>query len=130
MQETCFKAKFGKREYSFQLGHAQLYELETGAEWRDDPGLRQLALMHAQLTADRARGPIPKLFARLRSGDWTMPDVTHTIRLALIGGGASAEEAQTLVAGHVLDRPLAASVQLAIAAVGAALVGKKEAAAA
>ncbi|RCW85431.1 gene transfer agent family protein [Phyllobacterium bourgognense] len=50
-------------------------------------------------------------------------DIVETIRLGLIGGGTSPEEAQSLVNAYVTPRPIAETLSLAIAILEAAWFG-------
>lgn len=70
-------------------------------------------------------GP-PYVLARLRTNQWHVDDVIHTIRLGLEGGGLAKEEARRLTKFHVEERPLAESVITAVAILTYALVGGEE----
>ena len=71
------------------------------------------------------RGPLSVL-RRLDSGDWEPREIFETIRLGLIGGGMPPAEALTLARRYCLDRPLAESLPVATAVLGAALFGVAE----
>lgn len=71
------------------------------------------------------RGPLAVL-RRLDSGDWEPREIFETIRLGLIGGGKPPVEALTLARRYCLDRPLAESLPIATAVLGAALFGVPE----
>jgi len=60
---------------------------------------------------------------RLLHGDWMVQDVTETIRLALIGGGMSQQEAHALVKRNVREGFLFDYVGLAGRVLMAALSG-------
>lgn len=67
-----------------------------------------------------------RLFSRLNSGDWQVDDLVEVIRLGLIGGGAKPADARRLVDYYVVGRPLLESVPVALAIVGAGLIGGDE----
>ncbi|HEV7323528.1 MAG TPA: gene transfer agent family protein [Bosea sp. (in: a-proteobacteria)] len=95
---------FGGGSYRFRLAMGELEELQevTGA------------------------GPYHCL-RRLLAGDWHVQDVRDTIRLGLIGGGLSANEALKLTRRYVDERPdWIRNATLAIAALSAALAGAPE----
>lgn len=71
----------------------------------------------------QVRDPHPRL-KRFIAGDWTIDDVSGTIRGGLIGGrSADLATANELVAAHVHTRPLAESGALAKAILMVALFG-------
>lgn len=64
---------------------------------------------------------------RLLAGEWHVQDVRDTLRLGLIGGGLTPNEAGNLTRRYVEERPdWLINVQLAIAVLGAALAGAPE----
>ena len=60
---------------------------------------------------------------RLHAGTWRVQDISNTIRLAIIGGGLSPEEAVKKVRFYVEQRPPAESVPIALAVLSAGLIG-------
>lgn len=54
------------------------------------------------------------LARRLEAREFKLDDITHTIRLALVGGGTDPETAARLVANYVPARPLIAAHLLAV----------------
>lgn len=70
-------------------------------------------------------GPLV-VFTRLGGMHWRLEDVRDTIRLGLIGGGATPEAALKLVRDYVEARPLLENVALARAIVGAATIGASD----
>lgn len=70
-------------------------------------------------------GPV-EILDRLCQRRWRVQDVRETIRLALIGGGMAPLEALARVKRYVDSRPLLESIEPAVAALGAALVGPVE----
>lgn len=72
---------------------------------------------------DKCRAGIGVISARLENGAYSLNDVRETIRLGLIGGGATPERAMTAVKSHVDENPLSHSVLVALAVVRAVLFG-------
>jgi hypothetical protein len=67
------------------------------------------------------------LLRRLLANDWRIEDVTQTLRLGLIGGGTSPNDALNLVRRYVEQRPdWVMNAMLAQAIVSAALIGAPE----
>ena len=87
-------------EFKFRLGWGELEELQE----KTDAG------PHVVLQ-------------RLYAGTWRVQDISNTIRLALIGGGMSPEEAVKKVRFYVEQRPPAESVPIALAVLSAGLIG-------
>lgn len=75
---------------------------------------------------DKCHAGIGVIFARLENGAYGLNDVRETIRLGLIGGGATPERAMSAVKNHVDENPLAHSVLVASAVVRAVLFGFPE----
>jgi Phage tail tube protein, GTA-gp10 len=69
--------------------------------------------------------PIAHIFDRLLVGKWGVQDVRETIRLGLMGGGMTPNDALTAVKTHVDENPngLAPSVLVAIEILKAVMVG-------
>lgn len=69
-----------------------------------------------------------EILNRLELGLWKLNDIRETIRLGLMGGGKSPEEAMRLVKLHVDQNPngFAPSVMIAHAIIEAALIGVKD----
>lgn len=63
------------------------------------------------------------LLERLGGKHWRVQDISHTIRLALIGGGAEPTKALSLVEAYVEKRPPLENVMLAYALVSAGVQG-------
>lgn len=57
---------------------------------------------------------IGSLFLRLTRNDFRLPDLIEVIRLGLIGGGTSTEEAARLVDTYARHRPIAEILPLAL----------------
>jgi hypothetical protein len=70
-------------------------------------------------------GPL-EIASRLRNGTWLVDDVRETIRLGLIGGGMTQDEALKRVKRFVDSRPLMENCEKAIAILIAAVVGAKD----
>lgn len=67
---------------------------------------------------------IGTLCIRVLEGHFRHVELVEAIRLALIGGGTSPEEAAKLVAAYVVGRPLAESHKLAAAILGRLYAGE------
>lgn len=63
------------------------------------------------------------LLERLAGKHWRIGDISHSIRLALIGGGATPDKALSLVTAYVEQRPPMENVMLAYAVVAAGVQG-------
>lgn len=85
-------------DHAFRLGLAQLLELQEKTD----------------------AGPM-ELYARLTGLRWRVQDLRETIRLGLIGAGATPHAALALVARYVDARPLLESAPLALDIITAAL---------
>jgi len=68
------------------------------------------------------RGPLT-IWQALMSGSWLVNDIVETIRLGLIGGGATKEEAIKLVSRHCSDGNLREAVIIAQAIILRAVTG-------
>jgi hypothetical protein len=66
---------------------------------------------------------IGAVFRRLSNQEFRLHEVLETIRLALIGGGTSHQEAQTLVMTYGVNQPIADSLELAIAILAGRMFG-------
>lgn len=91
MSDTTYRAFFGDSERAFKI----TVDLITELERKTDAG-------------------IGRLCRRLFAGDFHLADVSETIRLGLIGGGATPGEASALVAAYVTNRPFAETYPLAV----------------
>jgi hypothetical protein len=87
-------------DYTFRLGVAQIRELQEKSE----------------------AGP-SVILRRMAEDTWFVDDLIHTIRLGLIGGGATPADALKLVRRYVEQRPLAENRNAATLILGAALYG-------
>lgn len=85
------RAFFGDTERIFTLRTPQVIELE-----------RQTGV------------GVGALFARLAGKQFKLADIAETIRLGLIGGGCDPQEAASLIAAYVQDRPFSETFPLAI----------------
>jgi hypothetical protein len=63
---------------------------------------------------------------RLARGLWKVEDISHTIRLGLIGGGMEPGKALSLVQTYVEGRPPLETLALAQGILGIALMGPKD----
>lgn len=81
-------------------------------------GWRELQMLQEALDC----GPYVVL-VRLSDHTWLVQDISHVIRIALIGGGLTPEKALSLVRDYVETRPPIENVWLAKAILTAALIG-------
>ncbi len=94
---------FGDSDYTFRLAWGELILLQEATD----------------------AGPYV-VMQRLSSGTWKVEDISHTIRLALIGGGLKPGDALKLVRSYVEARPPLESVILAQGILSASLMGAPE----
>ena len=87
-------------DYRFRLGWGELIQLQEATD----------------------AGPFA-LLERLAGKHWRVGDISHTIRLGLIGGGKTPEDALKLVRNYVESRPPAENVMLAYAILAAGVQG-------
>jgi Phage tail tube protein, GTA-gp10 len=91
MTDMTHRAFFGDGERTFRLTPELIVELER-----------------------KTNSGIGGFCRRLFHGDFSHGDLVETIRLALIGGGETPENAASLVAAYVIGRPLTESYPLAV----------------
>lgn len=89
--------------YSFRLGWSELEKLQEATD----------------------AGPYV-VFGRLGDGTWRIEDISHTIRLGLIGGGMTPADALKKVRAYVEDRPPMESILVARTVLGAGLLGSED----
>ena len=94
---------FGDSDYTFCLKWGELINLQEATD----------------------AGPYVVL-QRLLSGAWRVEDISHTIRLALIGGGLKPADALRLTRQYVEARPPMENVVLAQGVLSASLLGAPE----
>ncbi len=94
---------FADGDYTFRLGWGELIQLQEATD----------------------AGPYV-VMQRLASGAWKVDDISHTIRLALIGGGLKPADALRLTRQYVEQRPPMENVILAQGVLGASLMGAPE----
>lgn len=90
----------------------------AGGKYTFKLGWGQLALLQEATDC----GPL-FLLERLGGKKWLVGDISHTIRLGLIGGGLEPAKAQKLVEDYVESRPPLENAQLAWAILGAGVQG-------
>lgn len=100
MNETTHRAFLGDEMRTFCLTAPMVMELER--------------LCHAGIGG---------IVRRVIAQDFTLTEVSETIRLALIGGGEDPEEAAALVAAYVTPAPLVKSYTLATAILQSLMLG-------
>lgn len=136
------KLEFGGAEREFRLGIGQLRELQDTC--KAGPATILARLMSFQPHAETTKRPSPEnhdlgehdpdylaelnifSLARTIGGDWRVDDVRETIRLGLIGAGATPTEASIVVGRYVDERPLVENVGIAGAVLMHALVGEPD----
>lgn len=94
---------FADGEYDFRLAWGQLVELQEQTD----------------------SGPMVVL-DRLHTGTWKVGDISHVIRLGLIGAGTPPPTARTLTVRYVEERPPLENVLLATVILKAAVMGAPE----
>lgn len=87
-------------DYQFRLGNAELILLQEATDC----------------------GPY-FLLEKLGGKHWKVQEISHTIRLGLIGGGTKPEDALRLVRAYVEARPPLENVQFAYAILAAGVMG-------
>lgn len=65
-----------------------------------------------ELEAKTGHG-IGALFRRFRTSDYSLSDVTEILRIGLIGGGSTPQEADRLVTIYAIERPLSEVFEVA-----------------
>lgn len=94
--------------------------------WADGEREFRLAIGQLRELQDKCNAGPAEILARLSNGTWRVDDIRETLRLGLIGGGASPTDALVLVARYVDIRPLMENVMPAQAVLLAAVVGEEE----
>lgn len=94
--------------------------------WADGEREFRLAIGLLRELQDKCNAGPAEILARLSNGTWRVDDIRETLRLGLIGGGASPTDALVLVARYVDVRPLMENVMPAQAVLLAAVVGEEE----
>ena len=93
------------------------------AEWAGKERLFRLNF-GGVLDLEEATGDgIAAIFARVAGGRFMLKDVYHTIRLSLIGGGASILDAKRLMEAHFDTRPYMENASIAGQILAALMVG-------
>ena len=100
MQHTAF---FGDGEKTFAFTHEMILELER-----------------------KTGHGIFALFTRIQTRQAAFADMTETIRLGLIGGGATPAEAAALVNTYAVARPLGESLAVALGILTTLFFGPEE----
>jgi hypothetical protein len=108
---------FFEGDFEFQLRIGELVQLEE---------LRLQQLKRLFPNVDPAEVSIGRLYERLAAGRAMIDDIRATLRLARIGAGAAKEEAHDLVERHLQAGELLECGRIALAVLGAAMVGSPE----
>lgn len=95
-------------------------------QWGDGSHKFRLAIKELEELQEKCNAGPQEIANRLRFGTWRIADVRETIRLGLIGGGKSWQEALTLTVRYIDNRPWAESSVHAFAILAAGLYGKPE----
>lgn len=66
---------------------------------------------------------IGALFDRIRTYRFSLHDLTETVRLGLIGGGSTPEEAASLVTTYALNRPISEPLAIALGLLAVVMFG-------
>lgn len=92
-------------------------------DWADGHYTFRLLIGQLRELQDRADCGPEEMYHRLDSGAWRYSYIVETIRLGLIGGGATPDKARGLVRDYVEKRPLLENVRPAMDILAALLVG-------
>lgn len=87
------------------------YKGEVTAPWGDGEHLFKLSVAGLLELEEKTKNPFAVIFARVNGGAYSIPEISETLRLGLIGGGKSPIEAKALVDRYLL--PLAESAPVA-----------------
>lgn len=85
--------------------------------------LKQIAELQEACGGKTGGGAIGSIYKRLSTGDYTVEDLTHIIRLGLIGGGMAWQEARDLTARELEGRPLMSRWGVALGVLQATMQG-------
>lgn len=100
------------------------HDARVTVAWGDSPATTfRLAIAQIAELEEKCGIGVAALHRRVASGDWYVRDLTETIRLGLIGGGATPVAALKLVSRYVEQRPLLESQPVAELILSAALIG-------
>jgi hypothetical protein len=94
--------------------------------WGDGERTFRLAIGQLRELEEKCNAGFLDIFYRLINRKAYVDDVYQTIRLGLIGGGATPVEALTLCARYVEGAPWIENVAIAIAILGAAIIGPED----
>jgi hypothetical protein len=97
---------------------------EIEIKWGDGEHKFNIARLKCVLELEEKCGVgIAEIFTRIQEGRWRFSDIRETLRLGLIGGGATPDKALRLINRYCDDRPWAENVLPAQAVLMAAIVG-------
>ena len=110
---------------------------EVTTEWAGEERTFRLTVQQILELEQRCSAPVALVYNRVQRGEYSIEDVRQTVRLGLIGGGASPADAARLMSGYGYPaRPLAELWALARVVLHAAMfrfeaapLGNREAAA-
>ena len=92
-------------------------------DWADGQHIFRLAWGELIMLQEACDAGPQVVLHRLQTGTWRLGDIRETIRLALLGGGATPDVALKLVRDYVEARPPIENVQLAVGVLAIALLG-------
>ena len=95
-------------------------------DWADDTHRFRLAWGQLIELQDATEAGPAVVLKRLMDGTWRLQDVSHTLRLGLIGGGMEPVKALKMVRQYVEARPPMESLVYAQAVLSVALLGSAE----
>ena len=91
-------------------------------DWADGPHTFRLAWGELRQLQEKCDAGPFVILSRLRGGTWRVDDISETIRLGLIGGGARPGDALALVRDYVESRPPLENLMLATGILSAAVI--------
>lgn len=96
-------------------------------KWADGDHRFRLAIGELRELQEKCDAGPPLILERLSTNRWRVEDVRETLRLGLIGGGATPAAALALIERYVDERPdWLTNANAAIGVLGVALVGAPE----
>lgn len=94
-------------------------------DWADSTYVFRLGVKQLEELQEKTDAGPAWLYARIEAGMWKTGDLVETIRLGLIGGGKTPDEARSLVRRHVHDH-WSESIKPAKMILAAAIAGPED----